>query len=668
MADYEIKVPKVFISYSQDSPEHNARVLAFSDRLVKDGVHCNIDQYIDSPPEGWLLWMERQIDEADFVLVICTARYLRRVHGEEKPDVENGVRWESVIVYQALFDARMLNTKFIPILFEGASSSDIPIPIKSATRYILTTEDEYIKLYRHLTNQPSTPKPELGKLCEMSARERKADFFSPTTELALKNLQEPLTSDSNVTSVPSEQEETSSSEKSTNGTQRVLTRQQLNTCQSINRHYTGIKEMQKTVRDAHRFFSTTQLDIFSDQCQRMINPVLTLNRPIQNFNAFLKKAHLPTNVHQLCSQLIKKLNHVEVLLNELISLKKNCCPDGLKAPIKQRQNIQYNLKDIASSLNEVNSLIRSFNKEVGLSENEVQSAEAVNTAQPARESLDHLSLTSVATNPNRESTLFQSLQNKSYDVFLSYNSKDEAEVKKIAQELKARGIVPWLDEWELPPGRPAQRGLEAEIMNSKSAAIFIGKDGLGPWQHMELNAFIQQFVNRDCPVIPVILSHAPPGKPQLPAFLEIMTWVDFRMQEPDPIKQLIWGITNKKHEADNSKSISGGIQTTAAATRQSVQLSFLKEAELANKLLPCSCMSNKISRQTVLDKLNDEFPGLTYGIAYGNDDRTDVMNIISKCRDNPGSLQMLVKIVTFFEGETSTNTRQLKDFMRDNDL
>ena len=32
----------------------------------------------ESPPEGWQLWMERQIDEADFVLMVCIATYRRR--------------------------------------------------------------------------------------------------------------------------------------------------------------------------------------------------------------------------------------------------------------------------------------------------------------------------------------------------------------------------------------------------------------------------------------------------------------------------------------------------------------------------------------------------------------------------------------------------------------
>ncbi len=62
---------------------------------------------------------------------------------------------------------------------------------------------------------------------------------------------------------------------------------------------------------------------------------------------------------------------------------------------------------------------------------------------------------------------------------------------------------------------------------------------------MELEAFLREFTRRGCPVIPVILAGAP-GTPQLPIFLQGMTWVDFRKQDPDPVTRLIWGITGKK--------------------------------------------------------------------------------------------------------------------------
>ena len=70
-------------------------------------------------------------------------------------------------------------------------------------------------------------------------------------------------------------------------------------------------------------------------------------------------------------------------------------------------------------------------------------------------------------------------------MFLCYNSSDKAAVKQIAQQLQVHGIVPWLDEWELPPGQPWQPLLEQQIAGIKSAAVFVGADGVGPWQERD---------------------------------------------------------------------------------------------------------------------------------------------------------------------------------------
>jgi len=41
-----------------------------------------------------------------------------------------------------------------------------------------------------------------------------------------------------------------------------------------------------------------------------------------------------------------------------------------------------------------------------------------------------------------------------FDVFLCHNWADKPAVRQIANALKVHGILPWLDEWELPPGQP----------------------------------------------------------------------------------------------------------------------------------------------------------------------------------------------------------------------
>src|ERR1044071_96680 len=187
MAGPDTHPPKVLISYSHDSPEHDDRVRALSDRLRADGIDCILDQYEVSPPEGWLNWMDRQIGDADFVLMVCTETYHRRVIGKEKPGTGHGVRWEALVSYQHIYNAGAVNKKFIPVLLESGKFEHIPTPLQGVTHYFAHTEEGYERLYRHLTGQPLHPKPELGKVRELppvaklqplEPKERKQDFFA----------------------------------------------------------------------------------------------------------------------------------------------------------------------------------------------------------------------------------------------------------------------------------------------------------------------------------------------------------------------------------------------------------------------------------------------------------------------------------------------------------
>lgn len=135
-----------------------------------------------------------------------------------------------------------------------------------------------------------------------------------------------------------------------------------------------------------------------------------------------------------------------------------------------------------------------------------------------------------------------------YDVFLCHNADDKPAVKDIGHLLLEKQVVPWLDEWDLRPGLPWQRALEAQIEGIKSAAVFVGESGFGPWQNMELDALLREFMTRRCPVIPVVLSSCT-TVPQLPTFLRGFTWVDFRAAAPDPVEQLIWGVTGRRPRA-----------------------------------------------------------------------------------------------------------------------
>jgi hypothetical protein len=177
--------PKVFISYSHDSPEHDARVLAFADALRGSGIDALIDQYVPVPPEGWPRWMERNLREADFVLMVCTETYHRRVVDKEQPGKGRGVLWEATLIYNDLYLNAPLGHRYLPILFDPADAKQIPAPAAGHTHFTLhdftLADPNYEALYRHLTGQPATPKPDLGAVASLPPRPRLAPSPRPAS-------------------------------------------------------------------------------------------------------------------------------------------------------------------------------------------------------------------------------------------------------------------------------------------------------------------------------------------------------------------------------------------------------------------------------------------------------------------------------------------------------
>jgi hypothetical protein len=125
-----------------------------------------------------------------------------------------------------------------------------------------------------------------------------------------------------------------------------------------------------------------------------------------------------------------------------------------------------------------------------------------------------------------------------YDVFFSYNWRDYAEVEAVARDLHQQGLNVFLDRWYLVPGRPWPQALEEVLSSCRSVAIFIGPQGMGPWQQREKYLALSRQTGQPdfpFPVIPILL----PGSDPPIGFLSQNTWVDLRQQLDDPLSLAI---------------------------------------------------------------------------------------------------------------------------------
>jgi small GTP-binding protein len=134
-----------------------------------------------------------------------------------------------------------------------------------------------------------------------------------------------------------------------------------------------------------------------------------------------------------------------------------------------------------------------------------------------------------------------------FDVFLAHNARDKALVLTIANELRRRGLAPWLDAEQVAPGRWFQDVIQSAIPKVKSAAIILGPNGIGRWEALELRTFISECIDRALPVIPVLL----PGLAAIPEdmrFLRELNLVQFSssLDEVAAYDRLQWGITQDR--------------------------------------------------------------------------------------------------------------------------
>jgi len=152
-------IPKVFISYSHDSQKHKKWVLDLATRLRNTGVDAIIDQWELKPGDDLPHFMETHLADSDYVLMICTERYVEKANSGV-----GGVGYEKMIITSDLIK-NIDSNKVIPIIRQSGTHN-VPTFLKTKLFIDFSRTDDfefsYDELIRTVLNSPLYIKPKIG--------------------------------------------------------------------------------------------------------------------------------------------------------------------------------------------------------------------------------------------------------------------------------------------------------------------------------------------------------------------------------------------------------------------------------------------------------------------------------------------------------------------------
>lgn len=152
-------IPKVFISYSHDTQEHKKWVLDLAVRLRNTGIDAIIDQWELRPGDDLPHFMETHLADSDYVLMICTSKYVDKANSGV-----GGVGYEKMIITSDLIK-NIDSNKVIPIIRQEGTRN-VPTFLKTKFYIDFSKTDDfefsYDELIRTLHDSPLYEKPDIG--------------------------------------------------------------------------------------------------------------------------------------------------------------------------------------------------------------------------------------------------------------------------------------------------------------------------------------------------------------------------------------------------------------------------------------------------------------------------------------------------------------------------
>jgi len=113
--------PKVFVSYSHDSPNHKEWVKDLAIYLRENGVDIILDQWDLALGTDLAMFMENGLSRSDRVLIIATNNYIEKANSGK-----GGVAYEKMIATAELLSGQDTN-KFIPVVRNVTGDNKLPV-------------------------------------------------------------------------------------------------------------------------------------------------------------------------------------------------------------------------------------------------------------------------------------------------------------------------------------------------------------------------------------------------------------------------------------------------------------------------------------------------------------------------------------------------------------
>ena len=183
--------PKVFISYSWSSPEHEQRVLDIATELAENGVDVILDKWDLKEGDDADAFMEQMVanPEIQKVLIICDKKY------SEKSDKRTGgAGTEAQIISRKIYE-QTDEGKFVVAAFEINEETGKPyLPVYYGSRKYIDFTDpnkyavKFEELIRWVFNKPLYVKPQLGRVPDYILADEKKTLGTTATYKRAKLL------------------------------------------------------------------------------------------------------------------------------------------------------------------------------------------------------------------------------------------------------------------------------------------------------------------------------------------------------------------------------------------------------------------------------------------------------------------------------------------------